>query len=395
MGRLTSEQRNAVRDYLYEQGLTFKPLLNDIADHLSCELEERMQEGLLFADAFNQSRSEIPPHHFQQLQSDTMETIDKRFIYSRVLSWIALGLLFLATAFKVLHFPGAPEFLIAGFTALAASLLSGSLSGIIRNSDKKGAFRLLALVSGVILLLTSFTFTVLRLPGNEQLTLLAVFILIIAGIVNSLHVYGKESGNGNLLTWLHEKYSPGIERFLLMLFFPLAIFKFVALFSVVPRATPSVNLTMLVVIYGAGLQFIAMVWRSMEKNQYHRNLTMLMGVIVGFALLNLPFATSILPVPWRAACVIIFSVVAAWLANAVEEKPVALPLRAITWLFPVIFIGWGLLRMNVLPEATKTILFNWPILLILFAGIFLSRKNGAMKAYMILSTSSYMFEYML
>lgn len=395
MDQLTGEQRNAIHQYLIERGLTFKPLLDEVTDHLACELEELMQGGLKFSDAFEQAVTELPQNHFQNLQKETMETIDKRFIYARGLSWLALALLFSATAFKVLHLPGAPELLIGALATLSASLLSGSLSGISQNRDKKGATRLLLLVVGVITLITSFGFTLFRLPGNEQMTIIAVVLVVGAGIANSLYVFKKATAEENLLTWLHEKYSPGIERFLLILFLPLVVVKVYALLMNPPMPVPTINLTILVVVYAAGLQFFASAWRSMEKNVAARSLSVLIAVIVAFTLLNLPFATSILNVPARTTCVILLGFVSAWLAVTLEEKPVRLIARIICWIFPVVFLLGGMLRMGVVNESFKSVIFNIPILLVLMAGVFLSRQNGIMRPYLILAAASYLFEYMM
>lgn len=76
MGKLTDEQRNKLRQVLSEKGLTFKPLLEEMVDHISCDLEERMVENYSFNDAFHQCMGELPNNHFHILQKETMETIN-------------------------------------------------------------------------------------------------------------------------------------------------------------------------------------------------------------------------------------------------------------------------------------------------------------------------------
>jgi hypothetical protein len=41
MGKLNSEQRNILREFLEAQGLSFKPLQDEMMDHISCDVEDR------------------------------------------------------------------------------------------------------------------------------------------------------------------------------------------------------------------------------------------------------------------------------------------------------------------------------------------------------------------
>src|ERR1044072_3094065 len=100
MKNLTAEQRLQVRSFLTEQGLTFNPLLEEMLDHVASDIEERMLEGQSFNDALNQMKNDIPENHLQHIQTETMETINKRFSLSRMLSIGALALMFGGVIFK-------------------------------------------------------------------------------------------------------------------------------------------------------------------------------------------------------------------------------------------------------------------------------------------------------
>src|SRR5687768_7053455 len=157
MGKLTDEQKNGLREFLERQGLSFRPLQDEMVDHMACDLEDRMTEGFSFQEAWDQSINEIPNNHFQLIQKEVMETINKRFTWSQVFSFGALGLIVIGTVFKELHLPLAGETLLLSFGFLAISLLTGSLSGMSLNKGKKGSARLLAVVAGIIILLTAFS----------------------------------------------------------------------------------------------------------------------------------------------------------------------------------------------------------------------------------------------
>jgi hypothetical protein len=388
---LTTDQKQRVREYLEQQGLSFKPLQDEMADHLSCDLELRMLDGSTFDEAWHQITDEIGDNHFQPIQKEIMETINKRFTWSQGLSFLALGLLLISMLFKVLHMPLAGELIILSFVFIAASLLTTSLTGVFLNRGKQGAARVLSMVFGIIILLIGYGFKVLHMPGADELLLLAVTVLIISLLVNTLHVYQNSSGHSNLLTYLHEKYTPGIERFFLILLLPLLVYNGV---MILQEAQPA-NFILLVIMFGSGLQFIAMSWRTMEKDLLKRNLLTLSATMISSVCLTLPFLGPVIPFEARVVMIVLFSAVSGWLAYTMEEQPRSISSLIMACLVPLIFIGWALIRLDLIPASSHSIFFNIPVLVILSAGLLLCRKHGIMRAYMLISLSSYMFEYII
>lgn len=391
MGALTEQEKNRLREYLHHQGLSFKPLQDEMFDHIGCDLEERMAQGLSFQEAWDQSTTEIPTNHFQHIQQEVMETINKRFTWSQGLSFFALGLILMGILFKTLHLQFAGEVLLLSFVFLAASLLTGSLSGILLNRRKDGVTRVLAVVAGIIALLVGFSFKILHLTGADQMMMLAVALLIISVVVNSIHVYQHTAGRENLLTYLHEKHTPGIERFLLFLVAPLIIYKVVLILMGTKEFLGSIML--LIVSFGAGLQLIVLTWRAMEKDLAKKRATILMATIGGAFCFILPFLGQLLPLPVRIMLITLFCPVAGWLAYNVEEpgKPIHVFLVG---LVTTIFLGWALIHLSVIPWSSSWIFFNIPLTLLLIAGVFISSKHGSMRAFMLVSLAGYLFEYM-
>jgi hypothetical protein len=390
---LTTQQKQRIREYLEQQGLFFKPLQDEMVDHLSCDLEVRMSDGHSFDHAWHQITSEIGEHHFQHIQNETMETINRRFTWSQGLSFVALGLLLISTLFKVMHFPLAGELLILSFGFIAASLLTTSLNGVFLNRGKQGAARILSMMGGVIVLLIGYAFKVLHLPGADGLILVADVVLIIALVVNAMYVYQNASGHSNLLTFLHEKYTPGIERFFLILILPTLVYKFILILQ--GSDASAANFILLVVMFGAGLQFIAMCWRTMEKDLSKRNRLTFAATIITSVCLTLPFLGPLVPFEARVIIIIIHSVVSGWLAYAMEEEPRKVLSLVMVCLMPLVFIGWALIRLDLIDASSHSIFFNIPVVLILTAGLLFSRKHGIMRAYMLISLGSYLFEYIM
>jgi hypothetical protein len=391
MSNLTDAQLKQLREFLVSKNLTFKPLLEEMIDHLSCDLEERLENGMSFQEAWSQSLNDLPENHFQVLQKQTMETIHKRFTLSRSISFMSLVLLLASVAFKVFHFAFSNELLFASFITIGISLLLSSISGIYLNKEKKGAIRVLAVIAGVIILLTAYSFKILHLRGASGLVTAAVIVLFVALVVNTLYVYRHASGEGNLLTYLHEKYTPGIERFLLILLLAITLYKVTSLLTNTDNFIGTLILIM--VIFGASLQFIAMVWRNIEENAMQRSPIRLVALFLSFTSLMLVFLGPLISLEFRIVLVILFSVVTGWLAFQIDAESNKIISRIFIVLIPAIFLTSGLLKLGMLPTSTGRIIFNIPVVLILCMGLFLCRKNTPMRTYLIISFSSYLAEY--
>lgn len=392
MRNLTNAQRELIRKFLVGQGLTFRPLREEMLDHVSCDLEDRMAQGATFEEAWLEAINEIPENHFQTIQRETMETINKRYKLSMPFSYLALGPIFISMLFKILHYPLSGELLIAAFVIIGVSLLTGSWSGIQLNREKEGGFRILTIVAGVIIMMAGYGFKILQLPGADVFVLLSVVVLIATMIANTIYVYRSASGEGNLLTYLHEKYTPGIERFFLILLLPLAIYKIITLLN---NPTSYIGMILLVVTFGAGLQFIALNWRIMENNLMKRSPKVLTALIVTTLCFMLVFLGPIIPFQIRVVMIMIFTITAAWLAYYMEAPPKNVASLLLVVLVPVTFIGWGLIRLQVIPLATGSLFFNLPVLILLGVGLLICKRHGTLRTYMIISFASYLFEYIV
>ncbi len=387
---ITAAQRIILKEYLIRQGLTFKPLLEEIVDHVACDLEERMQGGQSFEQALDKFIDTLPEYHFVNIQRETMETINKRFTLSRGFSFVAIGLFVISTTFKLMHYPWSTELLLLSFGFIAAALLVSSISGIYEYSEKKGAMRILAVVAGVILLLIAYSFKMLHLPGADQIIVLGVSVTIISFFINTIFVYRHGTGEGNLLTFLHEKYTPGIERFLLILLIPMTLYKTILIFSGTNEFIGGIFLV--VAISGAGLQFVALNWRQMEGDLRKRTPYFAALLTIAFICLTLPHLGNLLPYTVRLIIISVFSIVAGWLTYIMEDQRNARTLL-IVCLLPIPFLAKALLQLGLIPSSASAMFFNIPVMLVLFAALFLAKRHSILRTYVIMSLASYVLEF--
>ncbi len=391
MERLSPERLHRIHTFLVDQGLTFKPLTDDMTAHVACDLEERMAAGASFEEAWNGWLQSLSKEHFRNLQLATMTSIEKRFTISRGMTWLSLGLFFASIIFKTLHLPLAPELLILSFASTAVALVTGSLTGIALNRERKGALRILTVVAGALLMMAGYAFKLMHLPGANQLLVMAVVVTLGAALHNTLYVYNHASGQGNLLTHLHQKHTPGIERFLLILLLPIAAYR---IFTLLTNDYYLGNIILIVAIFGAGLQFIALLWGQVENNLRLRTPSFLVPFLVCISCFVLPFlGATYLSLEVRIVMVVIFMASSAWLVNETEARKGLV--TVFVFLVPILFAGWALCFLNVIPSANKGIFFNIPILIALLAGTLLSQTRSVGRAWMTMITAAYMFEYLL
>jgi hypothetical protein len=390
MNRLTSEQRLHLRNFLTRQGLTFDPLLEEMLDHVSSDIEERMADGLSFNEAWNKMQNEIPDDHLHNIQIETMATINKRISVSRTLSILALALIFGGLIFKILHLQGASELLILSFAAMAGSFLSGTVSGIYFHKEKKGAARVLSIVAGTLLLMVGYIFRLMHWPGADPFVVLGVGVSFLSYLFNTLYIFRSSSPNTNLLSYLHEKHTPGIERFFLLLLVPVAILRLVTL-PLPPNAFLGVVI-FVTIIYGAGVQFFALTWRLLEKEADKRNITTCSALVLSFSCFSLVFLGELLGLEIRIILIMVFSIVTAWLTYKIDP-PKNFFLAAVLILVPTLFTANALLRLNFVSISDTSFIFNLVIVFILTAAIFVSKKHGPTRTFLILSLASYLLEY--
>lgn len=373
---LNNNQRDDIRNFLLSRGLAFKPLLDEMSDHVACDLENLMNEGLSYDDAWKQTMHQLPEDHFIQIQKETMETINQRFTLSKVFTYIGMAALFVSVVFKIMHLAGANEVMLVGFAALGISLITGSVAGIYFNRDKNGAIRVMAIVIGIILVQVGYTFQILHLPGGEQVLIFSVLTLLVAMIINTLYVHNNSSGSGNLFTFLHDKYAPGIERFLLILS-PLMIFN-------------GLKLVHLIIIFAAGLQMLALMWSKMEKDTAKNDGVTLTFVIIACICLAVPMFGQLVNFNVRLALVTLFSFVGAFLAFRLE--PTKNLSSYLVCIVPIMFVMLALVKLNLMSSFANNIALNVVVAAAMIAGVFLSPKTSVTRTYMILSLAGYLIE---
>jgi hypothetical protein len=389
MGHLNKERLEGIRDYLNRQGLTYRPLQDEMLDHVSCDMEKLIGAGQSFEEAWLTITNELPPTQIQTIQLETMETIKKKESLSKWFAYLSFFLLLTGSVFKLLKFPGAGQMLIGSFIAVALALVSGSAFGLLANKEKRGGWLLMSILAGVLFFLASFTFQILHLPGAVQLRTLAVVSLCLTFTSSFFLLRGQGE---HLLAWLHQRYTPSIERFIFILFaasfamrVPSLLFKHDDFVS---------RIVLVIAIASAGLHFHAIGWQYL-KNETKAGLAYPVGLSVSFIIFMLPALVDFLDINTRGLLTVLFWPIAGYLASSMEIKE---PKRKSVALLATMLITaasclWALTTAGYLQSEVFAWVFNGLVLALLLSFLGYFRKDQFFRMFMLIVVSHYLFVY--
>lgn len=69
---LEHQQLVSIRTYLEINGLNIPQVIDDLLDHLCCLVEEKMEKGVSFEEAFAEVKIIIDPNHIKEIQAYTI-----------------------------------------------------------------------------------------------------------------------------------------------------------------------------------------------------------------------------------------------------------------------------------------------------------------------------------
>jgi len=100
------------------QEIIFSHLADDLIDHICCDVENAMEDGLTFYEAYMKVKQKMNPRRLKEIQEETLYAIDTKYRNMKntmKISGVAGATLFgLAALFKIQHWPGATEMLTIG-----------------------------------------------------------------------------------------------------------------------------------------------------------------------------------------------------------------------------------------------------------------------------------------
>lgn len=187
MAELTEKEIRRLNREIQKRGLTYTELQQELLDHLCCDVEAEMEEGLEFVKALEKVRKGMGKDRIQEIQEETLLLINqkyrimKKFMY--ILGMIAPAMLITGTFFKIQHWAGASVLLVFSLFLLGAIYLPVFVMVKIRDTRKEGKkvnmpMYIFGLFAGIIFIAGAM-FKIQHWPG-------AGVMIILSGLVTVL-----------------------------------------------------------------------------------------------------------------------------------------------------------------------------------------------------------------
>ena len=382
MRNFTPEQVNQVSEFLKKSSVTFVPLQNELTDHLLMDISQQMAKGDSFDEAFKNITSSFSPNQLLTLEQETMDTFSNQNTIITRFSYLGILLLLFTSTFKLLHLPGTTLLLFSSIGSFMISLLLGAVLGIRRYRDKVGSGLLIMVILSVILHMMAWSFLILQLPGATELRIISLISLVISFSKATLRFAASDRFKNSILSYLHEKYTPGIQRILLIVLVFAGLLKIMAMIMNYP---PNVAMVLLeFVISGGVLHFFASCW---PLNLTKSTAWILISLfIIGM----LPALGPLIDMNFRAVLASLFYIGAGLFSlSIIPSHPSQ---KIIVGLTAVFYALWSGINIGLIPLEINS-LFNPPLLFFLISFYAFSNSNSLLRIYFLIVIAHYLLEY--
>jgi len=182
MPELTLENIDQISRDIRRQEISFSHLLDDLIDHVCCDVEYEMKSGLGFTEAYQRVRQKMGSRRrLKEIQEETLYAVDTKYRQMKntmKISGIAGTLLLgLAALFKIQHWPLAGTMITLGAFTLAFVFMPSTLGVLWKEThSRKRVFLFISAFLAGFFFISGTLFKVQHWPGSGLIiTLAALF----------------------------------------------------------------------------------------------------------------------------------------------------------------------------------------------------------------------------
>ena len=129
-----------IRD-VKNQEIIFPHLADELIDHICCDVENEMEKGLTFYEAYQKVRQRIGSRRLKEIQEETLYAVDTKYRqmktimkFSGIAGTVLVGF---AALFKIYHWPLAGAMLTIGTFILALIFMPSALGVLWKETHSK------------------------------------------------------------------------------------------------------------------------------------------------------------------------------------------------------------------------------------------------------------------
>ncbi len=179
MPDLSAENIGRISRDVRKQEITFSSLADELIDHICCDVEYEMQNGLTFLEAYRRVKQKMGPRRLKEIQEETLYAVDIKYRCMKntmKISGVAGAALFgISALFKIQHWAGAGLMMTLGGLVLSFVFLPSALSVLWKetHSGKRIFLFISAFFAGMFFIMGTL-FKVQHWPGANGFLMLAM-----------------------------------------------------------------------------------------------------------------------------------------------------------------------------------------------------------------------------
>ena len=159
MAELSLRNIEQISSDVRKHEIIFSHLPDELIDHLCCDVEHEMSNGLAFQEAYRNVKEKMGSGRLREIQQETLYAVDTKYRkmkqtmkISAIAGTVMLGF---AALFKIMHWPGAAILLTLGGFALAFVFMPSALTVLWKetHSSKRLFLYISAFISGMLFII--------------------------------------------------------------------------------------------------------------------------------------------------------------------------------------------------------------------------------------------------
>lgn len=159
--------------------ITFSHLCDDLIDHICCDVEDEMQNGLPFEKAYARVKEKIGMRGLNKIQEETLYAVDTKYRKMKntmkITGIAGTALLGFAALSKIMHWPLAGILLVTGTFLLVAFFMPSSMTVLWKESkSKRNLFLFVSAFMAGTLFIVGVLFKIQHWPGSGVIISLAI-----------------------------------------------------------------------------------------------------------------------------------------------------------------------------------------------------------------------------
>jgi hypothetical protein len=141
MPELSLDHIDQISHDISREEISFSHLLHDLIDHVCCDVENEMQNGMSFSEAYRKVKQKMGSRRLKEIQEETLYAVDTKYRFMKntmKISGVTGTVLFgVAALFKIQHWQLAGALMTLGALVLAFILLPSALTVLWKETHNR------------------------------------------------------------------------------------------------------------------------------------------------------------------------------------------------------------------------------------------------------------------